>query len=144
MSHAQQLVQKEIEDNFIMVFSKSYCPVSEKVPPCGWILELSGGYLDFRLTTRVLFKIYTSTLLPPRNFFPSSNHLWKMEKATGSSSKFRLSILVVLCLAWGVISVAWTKETMALIFSNTSPKNMAKRLSRRFLSIRWALSVSLL
>ncbi|KAJ9091917.1 hypothetical protein QFC21_007030 [Naganishia friedmannii] len=28
MSRAQQLVQKEIEDNFILVFSKSYCPHS--------------------------------------------------------------------------------------------------------------------
>ncbi|KAJ9106280.1 hypothetical protein QFC21_001425 [Naganishia friedmannii] len=26
MSGAKQLVQKEIEDNFVMVFSKSYCP----------------------------------------------------------------------------------------------------------------------
>jgi hypothetical protein len=28
MSGAKQLVQKEIQDNFVMVFSKSYCPVS--------------------------------------------------------------------------------------------------------------------
>jgi hypothetical protein len=28
MSGAKQLVQKEIKDNFVMVFSKSYCPVS--------------------------------------------------------------------------------------------------------------------
>jgi hypothetical protein len=75
MSGAKQLVQQEIKDNFVMVFSKSYCPVSPGCKGCVSNTVLTSSY---RLH---------STVQPPRSSSLTLRRSSRTERHTRSSSK---------------------------------------------------------
>lgn len=128
MSGAKQLVQQEIKDNFVMVFSKSYCPVSRKRKAH-----------SFHPTDQAIFRI-CSTAQPLRNSSPNSKRTSRTERPTRLSSKSTVTPVLLDAISLTRVSLSgWTNETTDPTSRTTSPRNTDSEPFLRSLSTRYVV-----